>query len=82
MESEQRKEKRMKFSIMDHTGHSTEAFDIASATDLAAAEKRFNELVGLGKTAAVRTGNGEGRITRSFDGNAAEILFIPRYQGG
>ena len=72
----------MKFSIMDHTGHSTEAFDKASPADLAAAEKRFNELIAGGKTAAVKTGNGEGRIVRKFDATAENVLFIPRYQGG
>ena len=72
----------MKFSIMDHSGHSTEAFDKASPADLAAAEKRFNELIAAGKTAAVKHGDGDGVIVRKFDPTAEETLFIPRYQGG
>ena len=72
----------MKFDIMDHTGHSTEAFDKASPADLAAAQARFDELIGEGCTAAVRTGKGEGRIIHEFDSTAENVLFIPRLQGG
>ena len=72
----------MKFDIMDHTGHSTEAFDKASPADLAAAQARFNELIAEGRTAAVRTGAAQSRIVRKFDPTAEEVLFIPRLQGG
>jgi hypothetical protein len=72
----------MKFDVMDHTGHSTEAFDKANAAELVAAEARFNELVAEGRTAAVRTGKSEAKIVRKFDPAAEEVLFIPRLQGG
>lgn len=72
----------MKFDIMDHTGHSTEAFDKASPAELGAAQARFNELVSEGRTAAVRTGNATGRVIRKFDSTAEEVLFIPRLVAG
>lgn len=72
----------MKFSIMDHSGHSTEAFDKASPADLAAAQKRFDELIGEGRTAAVRIEPGKSKVVRKFDQTAEEVLFIPRLQGG
>lgn len=72
----------MRFDIMDHSGHSTEAFDKASSAELEAAQKRFDELIAEGRTAAVRTGPAESRIVRKFDPKAEEVLFIPRLQGG
>lgn len=72
----------MKFNIMDHTGHSTEAFDKADPEMLKAAQARFDELIADGRTAAVRTGSGEGKIVRKFDPTAEETLFIPRLMGG
>lgn len=72
----------MKFDIMDHSGHSTEAFDKTSPADLAAAQKRFDELVSEGRTAAVRTEPGQSKVVRTFDPTAEEVLFIPRLRGG
>jgi DNA-binding transcriptional regulator LsrR (DeoR family) len=72
----------MKFDIMDHSGHSTEAFDKADPASLAAAQARFNELISEGRTAAVRTGDATSRIVRKFDPTAEGVLFIPRLQGG
>jgi hypothetical protein len=72
----------MKFDVMDHTGHSTEAFDKANPQQLAAAQARFDELIAEGRTAAVRTGPAQSRIVRKFDPNAEEVLFIPRLMGG
>ena len=73
---------KLTFDLMDHTGHSTEAFDKASPAELAAAQARFDELIAEGRTAAVRTAQGEGRIVRKFDPTAENVLFIPRLQGG
>lgn len=78
---EKMRETNMKFSIMDHSGHSTEAFDKASAESLAAAQARFDELIAEGRTAAVRTGEGSGRVIKAFE-PADEVLFIPRLMGG
>lgn len=72
----------MRFDVMDHTGHSTEAFDKANPADLAAAQKRFDELIAEGRTAAVRTGPAQSKIVRKFDSTVEEVLFIPRLQGG
>ena len=49
---------KLTFDLMDHTGHSTEAFDKASPAELAAAQARFDELIAEGRTAAVRTVHG------------------------
>jgi hypothetical protein len=74
----------MKFDIMDHTGHSTEAFDNANPEQLAAAQARFDELMKEGRTAAVREvgKSSTGRIIHKFDPTAEEVLFIPRLKGG
>jgi hypothetical protein len=68
----------MKFQILDHTGHTT--LDITDTND---AMEKFNELVGLGSTAATRkTGDKDYTVTRQFDPTADETLFVPRMQGG
>ncbi len=78
----------MKFSIMDHSGHSVIDIDDAKANgdtilSVADAMARFNALVGEGKTAATRkAGQSDFTVTRSFDPTADETLFIPRMQGG
>lgn len=68
--------------VMDHTGDTRHQFDPADAAAVRAAEERFKELTGLGFTAAERTGNGEATVTRTFNPQATETLFIPRLQGG
>src|SRR6478736_9176164 len=52
-------------------------FDPANNTELLKAEQRFNELTGLGFTAAVRTAAGEPHLIRRFDPTAKETLFFP-----
>jgi hypothetical protein len=70
----------MKFNILDHTGHTTLDF---TGMDTTLAMAKFNELVGLGSTAATRkTGEKDYTVTKSFDPTADETLFIPRMQGG
>lgn len=68
--------------VMDHTGDSRHEFDAADAAAVSAAEKRFEELVGAGFTAAERTGAGTSRVVRKFDAAAKEVIFVPRLQGG
>lgn len=73
----------MKFQIMDQTGHSTEVFDTATPEQLAAAERRFNELVGERKmTAAKRTAPGSSALIRKFDATAEAVVFQPQLVGG
>jgi hypothetical protein len=68
--------------VMDHTGDTRHSFNPDNVQALAKAEKRFNELIGMGFTAAVRTGPGEVAKIRSFDPTAEETLFFPRLVGG
>jgi len=68
--------------VMDKTGDSRHEFDAADAAALADAERRFNELTGLGFTAAARTGSGQSELLRTFDPTAEETVFFPRLQGG
>ena len=68
--------------VMDQSGDTRFVFNHRDATELASAEKRFMELTGAGFTAAVRSGPGECRVVKSFDGTADETLFYPRLTGG
>jgi hypothetical protein len=68
--------------VMDHTGDRRHHFDTQNASELAEAEKRFNELTGLGFTAAERMMAGETIKVTSFDPTAKEIVFFPRLVGG
>lgn len=68
--------------VMDHTGDSRHSFNPNDLEALAKAEKRFNELTGMGFTAAVRTCSGEVSKLCSFDPSAEETLFFPRLVGG
>jgi hypothetical protein len=68
--------------VMDHTGDRRHQFDPQNARELDNAEKRFNELTGLGFTAAERTAAGETIKVVSFDPTAQETVFFPRLVGG
>lgn len=68
--------------IMDLGGDSRHHFDPRDAEDLAQAEKRFNELTGVGFLAAERTSSGESRLVKAFDPTIEETLFFPRLVGG
>ncbi len=68
--------------VMDNAGDSRYNFDPANNLELLKAEQRFNELTGLGFTAAVRTAAGEPHLIRRFDPTAKETLFFPRLVGG
>lgn len=73
----------VQFDIMDHTGHTIEAFDTADPAMLEAAEARFNALVkDHARVAAVKTGPAQSRVVRKFDPTATGVLFIPRFVGG
>lgn len=70
----------MRFNVMDHTGHSVIEFK-PEETDAAMA--KFAELTGEGKTAASRkAGQSDYTVTKSFDPNADETVFITPKQGG
>ena len=68
--------------IMDHTGDTRHDFSVDDAAAVAKAEERFKKLTGRGFTAAVRTGNGETSVVRSFNPADEETLFFPRIIGG
>jgi hypothetical protein len=68
--------------VMDATGDTRHEFDAADIIGLTEAEERFRQLTGAGFTAAVRQGDGQARLVRSFDPAAEETVFIPRLQGG
>jgi hypothetical protein len=68
--------------VLDQTGDSRHPFNREDAQELANAERRFNELIGSGFTAAVRTALEEVTKIRSFDPTAEETLFYPRLVGG
>lgn len=68
--------------VMDHTGDTRHVFNAKDNAAVAEAEKRFKELTGAGFTAAERTGPGTSALTRSFNPNAEETVFVPRLKGG
>jgi len=68
--------------VMDHTGDTRYNFAAKDAKAVLKAEERFKKLTGRGFTAAVRGASGEVTVTRTFDPNAEETLFIPRLVGG
>jgi len=68
--------------VMDHTGDTRHNFDAKDASAVLKAEERFKKLTGRGFTAAVRDASGEVTLTRTFDPNAEETLFLPRLVGG
>jgi hypothetical protein len=68
--------------VMDHTGDSRHPFNPNDAQALEKAEKRFQQLMSFGFTAAIRTASGEVSQVRSFDPTAEETLFFPRLVGG
>ena len=68
--------------VMDRSGDTRHTFDAGDRAAVEEAEKRFMDLTGAGFTAAVRTGPGQQRVTRSFDPMAEETLFHPRLVGG
>jgi hypothetical protein len=68
--------------VMNHTGDARHNFDAKDANAVLKAEERFKKLTGQGFTAAVRGASGEVTVSRTFDPNAEETLFIPRLVGG
>jgi hypothetical protein len=68
--------------VMDHKGDTRHYFNANDSKAVIKAEQRFKKLTGRGFTAAVRTGSGEAAVTRTFDPNAEETLFIPRLVAG
>ena len=68
--------------VMDATGDSRHEFNPVDADSVAKAEARFQELTGVGFTAAVRRGGGRSELIRTFDPTAEETVFFPRLRGG
>ena len=68
--------------VMDHTGDTRHNFAAKDVAAVLKAEERFKKLTGRGFTAAVRSAPGEVTVTRTFDPNAEETLFMPRIVGG
>ncbi len=68
--------------VMDRTGDTRHEFDAEDIEAVAAAERRFNELMSAGFTSAFRTASGDTVVTRTFDPAAEETLFYPRLVGG
>ena len=71
-----------KHHIMDQTGHSTVEFDQADPVALKEAQERFQRLIAEHYTPAVRGEDGKATVTRTFDPNAQETLFVPQLVGG
>jgi hypothetical protein len=71
-----------KHHVMDSSGHSTIEFDKTNKADLDAAMARFVALTGDGHVAAVRKGEADYAIAKSFDPTADETLFVPHLVGG
>jgi hypothetical protein len=67
---------------MDHHGDTQHNFDANDAGELCEAKERFEDLMRLRYTAAVRSASGGAEVTRRFDPNAEETLFYPRLVGG
>lgn len=69
--------------IMDHTGHTTIAFNPANTVDLKEAMERFERLTKAGHAAATRqAGETDYKLAKAFDPTADETLFVPQMQGG
>ncbi len=70
-----------KLQIMDQTGHSTLDFDPKNDASTKEAMEKFNELVGKGYQAAVRTESGLKKV-KAFDPAQPETVMHPQLMGG
>jgi hypothetical protein len=68
--------------VMDHAGDTRHFFDRNDPESLAEAERRFQELVGRGFTAAARVGPGKVSKMQAFNPAVEETVFFPRLVGG
>jgi hypothetical protein len=68
--------------VLDITGDTRHQFNSRDTAAVVEAERRFHKLTGRGFTAAVRRGDGNVELVRSFDPTAEETLFFPRLRGG
>lgn len=71
-----------KLQIMDQTGHSTLDFDPKNDSQVKEAMEKFDQLVGQGYQAAVRTEGGGLKKVKSFDPTATEVVMHPQLVGG
>ena len=67
---------------MDHTGHSTEAFQRGDVVSLDDAQRRFDELRARRFAAFRADGNGQHTMLRKFDPDAEVVLWCPPLAGG
>lgn len=73
----------MKTRILDHTGDTEHAFDVATKVGLEQAEEQFKKITGLGFAAIVPSGTGApGTLMKKFDPTAKEIIYQPQLKGG
>ena len=69
--------------VMDRTGDTRHEFDSADSKAVALAEERFRDLTGKGFRAVALSGDGSpGKLSRKFDKEVEQTLFIPQLQGG
>lgn len=68
--------------IMDHAGDTRHYFNTDDVGALSKAQERFELLIRLGFTAALREADGRATVVRSFDPMVEETLFYPRLIGG
>lgn len=74
----------MRFQIMSHAlGHETLDFDRADPAQLKAAQEKFDELVRERKMIAAQKGeNGDLMVSRTFNPDAEQTVFVAQMKGG
>lgn len=72
----------MRYHIMDHTGHSEEAFTRGDIVSLSEASTRFAELTARGMSPFRADGDGRHTRLKAFDAEADVVLFVPNLVGG
>lgn len=74
--------KKIKFHIMDHTGHTTVDFK-KEGLGVEDAMTRFREILAGGHSAFKKDPSTGNRVQiRAFDPAAEDVLFIPQLKGG
>lgn len=69
--------------IMDHSGHTTIAFDETNTVEVSEAMARFEALTRDGHTAGTRkAGEVDYTVTKTFDPTADETVFLRPKAGG
>jgi hypothetical protein len=69
--------------VPDRSGDTRYQFDASNPLEVTDAERRFNELIALGRAAIALGENGApGKIIKAFDSTVERTLFQPNLQGG